>query len=407
MFKPLFTVLVVSTAFINLTFGQTVADSLDMELDKLMAKSTLTGMAVAIYNSDGVIYDHAAGYADISKKIPYSTAHIQNIGSISKTYIAVALMKAVESGKIDLDDSIDKYLDFKVINPFTPDKKITVRQLATHTSGVKDGKYYGKAYYLVEDISGWSSKEKRIKKIGLKKIKKNPKMSLEEYLKAHLVEGGKYYSKYNYLVEGPGATYKYSNVAAGLLGYVIGKAVGEDFNTYSTRVVLKELGLNNSGWMHADVDMSKHAMLYGPKDKKLPKYALTTYPDGGMITNIDEMAIYAIEMLRGYQGKSDYLSAETFQEMMTSQWTRPEFQNTNTKDEHIGIIWDLQEENEYIGHNGSDPGTFSFLRFFPDKDIGYVFLINCGIDEEESRWQSISDMFTHIAIYGKKLNIQN
>jgi len=218
MRKLLFTFVIISISFLNNANGQSVADSLDMELNKLMAKSTLTGMAVAIYNAEGVIYEHAAGYADIAKKIPYSTSHIQNIGSISKTYIAAALMKAVEAGKISLDDPISEYLDFKVINPFTPNAPISVRQLATHTSGVKDGKYYGKAYYLTEDISDWTKEEKKINKVNVKKIAKNPKMSLESYLKAYLIESGKYYNKYNYLVEGPGAAYKYSNVGAGLFG---------------------------------------------------------------------------------------------------------------------------------------------------------------------------------------------
>lgn len=384
--------------------GQTIKDSLDMELDRLMSESTLTGMAVSIYTSDKILYNHAAGYADIPNKVPYATSHIQNIGSISKTYVAAALMKAVEAGKINLDDPISKYLNFEVINPHTTDKKITVRHLATHTSGIKDWKGYWSAYYLAEDVSDWTADELKIKKVGINRILKNKALSLEQYLKAYLVKGGEFYSRKNFSKLGPAGKYQYSNVAAGLLGYVIGAAVGEDFPTYSHRVVLDELGIQNSGWKHADVDMSQHAVLYGPGDKKLPKYALTTFPDGGMITSLDGLAIFAMEMLRGYLGKSDYLSPETFQEMMTSQWSRSEFRNTNTDDEHVGIIWDIAEDASYIGHNGSDPGTFTFLRFFPEKDIGYVFMINCGIDEESSRMTTISDMFTHIAIYGRKLN---
>ena len=95
--------------------AQSFSDTLNQELTQLFNESTFTGVAVAIYNSDEVLYKYALGFADIENHIPYATSHIQNIGSVSKTFIAAALMKAVESGKITLDDPINDHLSFKVI----------------------------------------------------------------------------------------------------------------------------------------------------------------------------------------------------------------------------------------------------------------------------------------------------
>jgi len=388
---------------INLS-AQTFTDSLNQQLEKLFEESTLTGMAVSIYNSDEILYSNSLGYADIGNKTPYSTKHIQNIGSVSKTYIAAALMKAVEAGKIKLDDSINDHLSFEVLNPNSPNIPIKVRHLATHTSAISDSKFYRNAYVLSEDISQWSKEQKSIKKVPISKMKDNVKMSLEDYLKAYLVKGGKFYSKSNYKKRSPGDKYQYSNVAAALLAQVIEGAVDEEFNTYSSQVVLQELGLTNSGWLHGDIDMNQHAILYGPDDKPLPKYELNTYPDGGMITSVDELTIYMMAMMNGFYGKSDYLKLESFREMMTPQWTRPEFTDTDTKGQNVGIIWDINDRQDNIGHNGSDPGTFSIITFNSKLNLGFVLLSNCGIDEEKSRLKSVSQLFAVMVDYGKKMN---
>jgi CubicO group peptidase (beta-lactamase class C family) len=57
---------------------------------------------------------------------------IQNIGSISKTITATAVMQLWERGKFKLDDDVNKYLPFQVRNPHFPDDPITFRQLLTH-----------------------------------------------------------------------------------------------------------------------------------------------------------------------------------------------------------------------------------------------------------------------------------
>ena len=61
-----------------------------------------------------------------------------NSASIRKTFTGVAMMQAVQEGKLSLDQDINTYLPFKVVNPSFPDTAITLRQLATHTSGITD-----------------------------------------------------------------------------------------------------------------------------------------------------------------------------------------------------------------------------------------------------------------------------
>ena len=130
-----------------------LADSLTNELKEIHNQGHINGFSVAIVNQDKLLYQNGFGYSDIISKKQYSSNTIQNIASISKTLIGIALLKAQEMNKLKLDDPVNKYLPFKVINPNHPNIEITIRHLATHTSSIKDTEFYGnKAYVLKEDV---------------------------------------------------------------------------------------------------------------------------------------------------------------------------------------------------------------------------------------------------------------
>jgi len=165
---------------ISITHAQLAASAITEKLSKAFVKSQLPGMGVALVNKDSVLYMNSFGQADLAAKKNYETRSIQNIGSISKTLIGISLMKLVDEGKLNLDDPINKYLPFMVKHPKYPETAITIRHLATHTSGIKDipANYDLKAYYLdsyhqKSDISlkGFSMTER----IFLKNVQKNKK----------------------------------------------------------------------------------------------------------------------------------------------------------------------------------------------------------------------------------------
>jgi CubicO group peptidase (beta-lactamase class C family) len=82
----------------------------------------------------------------MENKIPMTDKTIQNIGSISKTITATAVMQLWEKGKFKLDDDVNGYLPFKERNPYFPDDPITFRELLTHKSSIKDGPAYEDSY---------------------------------------------------------------------------------------------------------------------------------------------------------------------------------------------------------------------------------------------------------------------
>ena len=82
------------------------------------------GFGVAIVGPEKTLYQAGFGYADLEAQKAYTANTIQNIASISKTFIGVSLLKAQDLNLLDLDEPINKYLDFKVVNPHFPEDTI-------------------------------------------------------------------------------------------------------------------------------------------------------------------------------------------------------------------------------------------------------------------------------------------
>src|SRR5205085_7400589 len=140
------------------------------------------------------------GYADVATRKPFTPDTVMNIGSISKTVTGVALMRAVQEGKLSLDADINRYLPFKVANPHHPGEPITLRQLATHTSGISDRwEVYKDTYFYGGE----------------------PDETLGDFLRAYFTPGGKHYATDNFLEAKPGTQREYSNIGAGLAGYIV------------------------------------------------------------------------------------------------------------------------------------------------------------------------------------------
>ena len=111
---------------------------LTRDLQQLQQKSGFPGLAVARIDLSDEPYLQAFGLADLRTKTRYTVDSVQNVGSVSKTVVGLALVKAISLGYFTLDTPINDILPFRVRNPRGADTPITVRHLVTHTSGIVD-----------------------------------------------------------------------------------------------------------------------------------------------------------------------------------------------------------------------------------------------------------------------------
>lgn len=341
----------------------TAQESLDRELAQLQTKSQLPGFCAAIVDAAGVRYRNGFGYADLKAKRPYTADTLQPIGSISKTLIGVALMKAVELGYFTLDTDINDVLPFKVVNPAFPGRPITVRQLATHTSGIVDREdAYEKAY-----------------EPGAK-----PKMALKDFLSDYFSEKGRYYSKKNFAATAPGEAYRYTNIGAALAGYLVETKAGTSYADFTKKYVFDAVGMPSSSWF-TDETKTSNARLYNGKREPYPVYGLVTYPDGGLHTSCAELGGYLGRIIAGYRGSPDgangLLAKASFQTMLSPQFDSAHLpKGLDAKHPNQGLFWEFLRGGE-IGHYGGDPGVSTFMAFDPKTGIGRILLTNIGGEE--------------------------
>lgn len=375
--------------------AQSVLDSLTIELGDIYEESELPGFAVAILDQDAIHYQRSFGFADVASQKPYSIHTLQNIGSVSKTVIGVAIQKLVQEGKLTLDTEINALLPFPVVHPRFPDVPITVRHLATHTSGIVDSKVYYERCYVVTDpfpenldaLPDDARKE-------FEALEGNVKTPLPEFLEAYLSPGKAHYSKKHFGKDAPGTAYMYSNVGAALAALVVEAAAGVTFAEYTREKVLWPLGLQAAGWSFGNVNMDKHATLYFTNGVPMPRYTLVTFPDGGLIASCEDLSNYLQQVMLGYFGKSGYLSNEAWAEMLNVQF--------EGEKESSGIFWDITRQGN-IGHNGGDPGIFTYIQFNPETEKGLVFMTNVAAYERPEMLESFKRIWFALIACSKKI----
>ena len=280
--------------------GQNYSDSLKADLTKHYNASDLPGFSVAIVSENEVLYERSFGYAIKENQMSFEPTTIQNIGSVSKTVVGLALIKAIEDGKLKMDTKINDILPFQVINPYFRDSPVLVRHLANHTSTILDTKHYGKTYILDDSFI----ENKNIHQDFLGFLRSHSPMMLRDFLFNVLNKDGDWYHKKNFLKAEPGSTKEYSNLNAALTAYIIELATETPFEEYTQTMIFEPLGMNATSWKADDGNLSLMATPYFPNGKQVPRYRLITYPDGGLFTNTTDLSKFLIEIIKAYTGNS-------------------------------------------------------------------------------------------------------
>lgn len=348
------------------SLAQSTSSSIDNFISLKMKESRIVGIGAAIVKDREVVWAKGYGFADKENKIPFTPNSIMNLGGISKSATAFSVMKAVQDGIVELDEDINNYLPFKVSNPFYPDEKITIRQIITNTSSIVDrSAVYDSSYYYGGDAPE----------------------PLGEFVKNYLTSSGKYYDKANFLDKKPGSAYKYSNIASGLVAYIVEVTSGIPFNEYSKQTLFDPLEMHNTGWFYSEIDQKKLAKLYDKKGDSImavTPYGLTTYPDGGLRTSVSELSKFMICLMnRGtYQNKT-ILKTEFANQMLPQPITEANLSNSESKKITDGFYLYKSSRPNTVGGNGYDPGVRSRMWFDTNDDIGVIVFSNTSLSGED------------------------
>ncbi len=164
----------------------------------------LAGVVAVVADAGGVVRAEAHGLAHIAQGRPLKPDTPLRVASISKLVVAIAVMRLVEQGRLDLDRDVGDYLGWRPRHPAHADVPLTLRQLMSHTSGIVDGPGYS--------------------------------FPLEDRLQDRL--GAAHWAA------APGQRFEYANLNWGLIASVMEAATGERFDRLMQRLVLKPLRLD-------------------------------------------------------------------------------------------------------------------------------------------------------------------
>jgi CubicO group peptidase (beta-lactamase class C family) len=343
--------------------------TLDSLIARRMADAGIVGLGAALIVDRRVVWMKGYGHADHARARPFTPSTIMNVGSIAKPFTGVAMMRAVQEGKLSLDEDVNRYLPFRVVNPHHPGEKITLRHLATHTSGITDRwEVYARTYHY-----GGDSPE-----------------PLGAFLADYFARDGKRYARANFIDAKPGARREYSNIGAALAGYIVERAFGEPLNVYTREHVFAPLGMTGTGWLLSEVDVANHSTLFVSQNGfsiPIPLYGGTTYPDGGVRTSVADLSKFFVALLNGgeYQG-ARILDARAAAEMQRFQFTdanRPD--NFPAADGNSGLFWRTKFNGRRVGHGGNDPGLQTEMLADREGKIGVILLVNTSLSGEDAR----------------------
>jgi len=346
----------------------TVPD-IDARIGTHMADGGLVGVGAAVIIDRRVVWSKGYGHADRQRGTPFTPDTVMNIASISKTITGVAMMQAVQAGKLSLDEDINTYLPFKVVNPHVPEARITLRHLATHTSGISD------RWAVYQRLYHWGG---------------DAPEGLGGVLHGYLVPGGKDYAPDNFVPHRPGTYREYSNIGAGLVGYIVERATGEPLDTYTRRTIFAPLRMHHSGWRLSDLPPGVQSTLYvgqGGFSVPIPPYGLATYPDGGVRTSVADLSRFFIALLGdGQVDGARILSPASVAEMRRFQYTPGNIpENVIPAEKNSGLFWATKFNGEFVGHSGSDPGVQTDMLASPAGDVAVVLFTNTSLDERDGR----------------------
>ncbi|GAB3280955.1 serine hydrolase domain-containing protein [Larkinella harenae] len=352
---------------------------MDKALRTIHKKSNFPGFAIAVVKKDSLCFSNSYGYADKRKKKPYTLETIQPVGSVSKTFIGLAVMKSIELGYFDLETRINDLLPFQISNPTFPNDPIKVKHLVTHTSSLLDDEqtYYKVAYQLGH----------------------TPTIELGDFLLNYYTPNGRYYAPTNFDDKKIGTNYAYSNIASALMAYIIEVQSKMPFAAFTQKYIFQPLSMDRTDWFYQARYEDQYATLYQVNtpenslerklvnpDKSLKAYSCVTYPDGSLRTSVKDLTRYVLELMNGYfTGEALILSKDAYQTLFAKQFTeqaRPA--NVEPQEPNRAVFW-AYSKNGGIRHTGSDPGVFAFISINPSTQIGRIMTLNASLDGKDNR----------------------
>lgn len=347
---------------LNIDNATELESYLDSYIPNQLSQYNVAGMTLSFVKDDKLLL--AKGYGD-RMTIPTVKPVIANqtlfrIGSVSKTFTAVAVLQLVDDGILDLDTNVNNYLSTFQI-PDTYNEPITLRHLLTHTAGFEEKAYPS----ILSSLLGVPPIEDLVIEILPDRV--HP----------------------------PGTITSYSNYGFTLLGYIVEEMSGKSFEQYVEDEIFLPIGMNSSTFKQPlPTSAMSSNMSMGYYETGSPGFFeyLTVVPAGSCSSTATDMAKFMIALLdNGYYNSTQILLNETTQMMQEEHFiTHPNLPGVN-----LGLYEMDTHDTHIIGQGGDTIFFHSMMVLFPEDNLGFFVSYNSqsGSVARDEFFEDILDQF--------------
>lgn len=337
--------------------SQKAFEMLENFVGDIMTRMKFPGMSIGIAINGKNVYLEGYGARDLEKNLPMTPDTLFGIGSISKTFGSLAIMQLYEKSKIDLEDPVHKYVNFKLGEKDNP---IKIRHVLTHTTGYPE---LWAIHSLAFRVTG-----------GIDALP--PMTSWKDYL--NYINGAS-----NEKFAEPGEVYSYNNDMFALVIPIVEKVTGMPYHLYIKENILQPLKMNNSLYLKEEFEKNENRITgYMSLDGKMVPCPLPfnqfTFAGGGLISSVREMLQYLNGLMDIHHGeKMDIMKKETLDMMWTPRIRIQD--DENESEENYGYGWHV--ENDFFGqtlisHGGDFHVSGGEIAMIPEKKMAVVIGLN-------------------------------
>ena len=294
------------------------------------------GAAIAVIRNGEIQYEKGFGMANLEYDIPITPSTIFHIASVSKQFTAFAILLLEKEGKLSLDDDIRMYI------PEVPDfgKKITLRNLANHTSGLRD-------QWNLLALAGWRLDDVITTEHILKLVSKQKELNFN-----------------------PGDEFVYCNTGYTLLAEVVARVSGKSFQEFTEEHIFKPLQMTNTLFYVDHEGIVKNRAYSYKRDKDCYKKSVLNYANAGatsLFTTVEDLSLWALNFENPVVGNQDIFSKMIQKAVLNT---------CDTVDYGLGLGVGKYKGLNLISHSGGDAGYRTFLGRFPDQNFSVIVFSN-------------------------------
>jgi CubicO group peptidase (beta-lactamase class C family) len=326
-------------------------------LEAELAYGRIPGMSVGVVVDQELVWSRGLGWADVAARRPAAPDTIYGICSISKLFTAIAVMRERDAGRLRLDDPVGAHLPYFRLEATLPGSPpVTLRDLLTHSGGVP--RESAQPYWTDPEFA-FPTTEEIVRGLAGQRM---------------LYPAERYY--------------QYSNLGLALLGQVVERTSGVEYETYVRQNILEPLRLASTTTALPEREVGRRlATGYGVLTRDGRRDTMPLYrtrgiaPAAGFASTVEDLAAFAswqFRLLAG--GGEEVLKASTLREMQRPQWIDPDWKTTRGLGFWVGRLG----ETTLVGHSGSCPGYRTTVRLDPKQKLAVIVLVNAmGVSPED------------------------